>query len=484
MISLKFFLYLFAAGASIFFILNDTIISHVSNPPDFEQVLETEEPPFSSVFNVTEPPEIQKQCVLPKLDPWDLSIKRFFNSHKNPKSNCKPSFQQRSSIDSNGILHINDSITNKTENESCFFRCLFAIDDRTLDFGNWTRIDRIEGARPKCDVFDVQCSAGENITYKFLHSQIYEEDREPQNANRPPNAPDVHVIVVDSVSMSQFFRSMPITTHYLRTEMDAVIFPYLNKVGLNSRPNAYGFLMGERAEALPANPWGKENNHGRSNELCTNALDKENFIIYDFQKRGYRTMMNEDWAIGIFNWPHCKGFTHKPADHFMKPFALRYDGGKRYKDTELKKNLFSRSCLEQHDYMLNTLEEYINKYPNQPKFSLSWMTAIAHDDLNGLYHVDEQFKEFFARVKSKLSNSYFILMGDHGGRTGRVRQTLVGELEDNNPFFIMMLPEKLRGNTDITTQLYKNSKEIITHYDLYATFLEIANVRHFLKFYN
>lgn len=39
-----------------------------------------------------------------------------------------------------------------------------------------------------------------------------------------------------------------------------------------------------------------------------------------------------------------------------------------------------------------------------------------------------------------------------------------------------MLPEKLRANSDITTQLYKNSKQIITHYDLYATFLEIANV--------
>lgn len=67
-------------------------------------------------------------------------------------------------------------------------------------------------------------------------------------------------------------------------------------------------------------------------------------------------------------------------------------------------------------------------------------------------------------------------MGDHGGRTGKVRQTLVGELEDNNPFLIFMVPERLRGKTDIMTQLYKNSKEIITHYDLYATFLEIAAV--------
>jgi hypothetical protein len=67
-------------------------------------------------------------------------------------------------------------------------------------------------------------------------------------------------------------------------------------------------------------------------------------------------------------------------------------------------------------------------------------------------------------------------MADHGGRTGSVRQTIVGETEDNNPFFTIILPEKLRSNADMISQLYKNSREIITHYDLYATFLEIANV--------
>ncbi|KAI6190394.1 hypothetical protein M3Y97_00112900 [Aphelenchoides bicaudatus] len=472
MISLKFFLYIFAAGASIFFILNDTIISRV-RPPDFE-VLETEEPPFLSIFNTTVAPEPSQHCALPKLDPWDQSIKQFFDSHKDPKSHCKPVFERRSSVSSDGILLVNDSKNGTIEDENCYYRCLYAVDDRNLRFGNWTIIrNKTEGATPQCDVFDVQCTVGNNVTYKFLHSQIFEEELPPGQI--PIEAPDVHIIVIDSVSMSQFFRSMPITTHYLRTENDAIVFPHLNKVGLNSRPNAYGFLMGERSENLERNPWGQEHLHGRGNELCQNALDKENFVVFDFQKRGYRTMMNEDWAIGIFNWPNCKGFTRKPADHFMKPFALRYDGRDLYKDKELRKDLFSRSCLEQHDYMLDTLEDFLNKYPNQPKFSLSWMTAIAHDDWNGLYHVDDQFKKFFVRNKQKLSNSYVILMGDHGGRTGKVRQTLVGELEDNNPFFVVMLPEQLRGNTDITTQLYRNSKEIITHYDIYATLLEIAN---------
>jgi type I site-specific restriction endonuclease len=42
---------------------------------------------------------------------------------------------------------------------------------------------------------------------------------------------------------------------------------------------------------MPPNPWGKGNPHGRNTELCENALDKENFIIFDFQKKGYKTMV-------------------------------------------------------------------------------------------------------------------------------------------------------------------------------------------------
>lgn len=41
----------------------------------------------------------------------------------------------------------------------------------------------------------------------------------------PPNSPSVHIIVLDSVSTSQFIRSMPLTLNYLRTEMDVILFP-------------------------------------------------------------------------------------------------------------------------------------------------------------------------------------------------------------------------------------------------------------------
>ena len=67
-------------------------------------------------------------------------------------------------------------------------------------------------------------------------------------------------------------------------------------------------------------------------------------------------------------------------------------------------------------------------------------------------------------------------MGDHGLRVGAIRSTSVGELEENNPMLILTLPQRLRNNSDLRQQLEANSRLLITHFDLYATFVEIAHV--------
>lgn len=55
---------------------------------------------------------------------------------------------------------------------------------------------------------------------------------------------NVYIMLLDAVSMSQFHRAFPLTHKFLEQEMGAIEFKYLNKVGENSRPNAYAFLMG------------------------------------------------------------------------------------------------------------------------------------------------------------------------------------------------------------------------------------------------
>lgn len=77
-------------------------------------------------------------------------------------------------------------------------------------------------------------------------------------------------------------------------------------------------FLDERALNLSNNPWGNETLGGRDEELCQKSLTDETFIGYDFTKSGYKTLINEDWSTGIFNWPNCVGFTEPPVDHFLK----------------------------------------------------------------------------------------------------------------------------------------------------------------------
>ncbi|KAH7724808.1 Protein R03G8.3 [Aphelenchoides avenae] len=102
------------------------------------------------------------------------------------------------------------------------------------------------------------------------------------------------------------------------------------------------------------------------------------------------------------------------------------------------------------------------------------MSYLAHDDVNGLYHVDHEWHRFLRNYKKQLKNSFLFVMGDHGIRFGSIRNTKQGELEDNNPAMLVVVPEHLRYNTQLMENLRNNSRNLVTHYDTYATMLNIA----------
>lgn len=68
------------------------------------------------------------------------------------------------------------------------------------------------------------------------------------------------------------------------------------------------------------------------------------------------------------------------------------------------------------------------------------------------------------------------IMGDHGLRMTKFRQTEIGAIEDNNPGLFVVLPEKMRKNEEVRRIMDENAKKMITHFDLYATFVNIARV--------
>ncbi|EJW79236.1 hypothetical protein WUBG_09857 [Wuchereria bancrofti] len=62
--------------------------------------------------------------------------------------------------------------------------------------------------------------------------------------------PGVFMLVLDSTSSSSGIRTIMETNQVLRQFYDATTFYYHNKVGLNSRPNAFAMFSGTRISQL------------------------------------------------------------------------------------------------------------------------------------------------------------------------------------------------------------------------------------------
>ncbi|KAE9414286.1 hypothetical protein Angca_000161, partial [Angiostrongylus cantonensis] len=181
-------------------------------------------------------------------------------------------------------------------------------------------------------------------------------------------------------------------------------------------------------------------------------------------------MTAQDFDVGMAYYPNCLGFNRTEADHIWRPFELRI-----WKSDSLKKS-FDESCSERHLEMMDYLEKFMRAYPGTPKVAQVWPTTLAHETLKNLYHADEQFLAFFKKNRELIDQSFFIMVGDHGPRREGIGETRLGQYENLNPFLIVLIPSKYR-NTSIHHQLYKKSNELITHFDLHATLMDILKVR-------
>ncbi|KAH7687786.1 Protein K03A11.4, partial [Aphelenchoides avenae] len=407
-------------------------------------------------------------CKLPKLDPLDASILGFLNPAYNPLAGCNVTFVPKTRV-RNGRIELIPELSNGAR--GCEFRCHYPKDDYHARLGQWKDISKT----PDCDVVEVRCRDDSgSVSYEYVHTQIFvprpaveatpASHGKSQILSRPP---DVHLLILDSVSSPQFMRSMPKSLRFLEEEMGEINFRHVSKVGQNSRPNAYALFFGK--QPLTEDEW----------EYCRTPLDDEPFVGFEFKRRGYKTMMAEDWALGVLMWPDCKAFTRTPVDHYMRPLQLLYgriDPNEARTDDQIKWNdkLFNERCRGTHLYLLDYLKDFLDAYPDEPKFSITWPVDLAHDNVNGVYELDEPFLRFLQQYKEKLNNAFFFVMGDHGFRRGGIRETKQGEVEDNNPAMVLVVPEHLRKNRKLIANLKANSKHLMTHYDTHTTLVNIA----------
>ncbi|GMR39813.1 hypothetical protein PMAYCL1PPCAC_10008, partial [Pristionchus mayeri] len=354
------------------------------------------------------------------------------------------------------------------EIDQCEARCLEFQTDHSYAAQPW--INLMKDYAFKCDIVEARCLMNGTTVYNFLHTHIVPKRKPYRKIMK--SAPSIYVIVIDSLGASHARRVFPKTIKYLQEEFGAVDLKFMNKVGENSRPNGLAFMTGKSVTDMKRNLLGLPTVYRdwTMEESCEMHQDGRGFILQEFEKLGYTTLVAEDWHDGLFNWPGCVGFKKQPATHYMRPFQLRY--GKE-KPTQLLQHQGSSNCFEPHLFLNDFVEKFIRAYPRfTPKMAFTWASYLSHDDSDAAFHADSQYKDFFERNRDEFDNSFVFLMGDHGMRYGKVRYTEFGKKDMNNPFVSISIPRNLRSS-EAYLNLKHNSDELLTFFDLFETLVDI-----------
>ncbi|KJH43153.1 hypothetical protein DICVIV_10842 [Dictyocaulus viviparus] len=412
-----------------------------------------------------------------------MRVVQFVDQDYDPLQNCDRSFVPMTKL-KNGILKTT------VQNVTCWGRCLTRKNELRNVIGRWMKANKTNF---RCDVIESLCTDRNGTdVYQMVHAQIVEKGTKDEY-KRKENQYDVYVILLDSIAATQATRSLPRTLQFFEKSMQAVSFPHVNKVGLNSRPNGVALWFGKQMEKIDRTLFGLPpvNPDWTSETFCSRYMDNETFLLKEFSEKGYKTLLAEDWMQGTLNWPNCWGFKAQPTDHYMRLYKndlldelIRNESNSIYfrpfqvaierNATKLLKETYNiANCVEQHKDILRYLQDFMHSYKAQPKIGWIWLTMLGHDSEDGVTHADSDFQRFLLNNKRKLDNSFVIFLGDHGLRGGKVTRTKLGNIEMSNPFFSISIPKKLRQSTTILETLRENAARLQTHYDIRATFLDI-----------
>ncbi|KAE9418207.1 hypothetical protein Angca_000965, partial [Angiostrongylus cantonensis] len=419
-------------------------------------------------------------CPFELPDPWDSAILKYVDVKYGFLKDCAPN------VTLQPITELKNATVTIKEHEgfSCEARCINYVDDNNYEATGWKSIEKNEF---KCDFVETSCRSN-TTTNRFIHTQISEQTSPNEKILNSLENLDVHLIVIDSVASTQIIRlvALPRTINFLLHGMGAIEFRKFNKVGSNSRPNAFATLLGKTTEAVVRTQMNLPTIEAdfTYKQLCKQYLDDYPYIPLEYMKAGYKTFGGEDYVTSVLNYPDCYGMKRKQFHHiyrtknkvqgtrhltyfiillkfllFLKcrPFYLRLS-----KDDELKSIHEKSVCRESRnnvvDYLSKFLDSYkVNLFLGLSKFSLSWLVDLAHDNTHDLYRADYDLYEFFVSNRDAEANTDF------------------GKQEGNNPFLYVITPRNLR-HTTIYNQLRRNSEELVTHHDLHSTFKDILYV--------
>lgn len=304
--------------------------------------------------------------------------------------------------------------------------------------------------------------------YKEYHATVIpklleetEEQDGPEKNDKLQDQSNVVLIMLESQSAANAERNMKHTFQYLRERESSFIFKGHSIVGDGTTDQLCAMLVGQLEKDLP---------DALKSTQDSVYVDDWPFIFTHFRERGYMTLFSEDDInFSAFNY-RLNGFKDPPTNHYARVFwqaaapsmeDWRCVGGKPI-----------------HKGNLDYAESFFDAYPNRPKFSVTVLSALTHNNMNNIQYIDEDLRQFLINMDTKghLRNTFIFIVGDHGIRAAAFRASFAGWLEERLPFFSLSVPASfLRSNPNMREAINRNTDSLTSHFDIYATMRNILD---------
>ena len=422
----------------------------------------------------------QHTCKLPKLNPWDPSIRHLLEDVGDDPG-CRNGFPAPAfDVVANRLVltgEVNaDEVDFKQVNVETIHRN--DEDDNNVHFrnqgnpftGNLSSDDfNISNIINASDFFKLTYTmkTGKENTHYFARvvpqldamreARLVREGIERQGK---PEGLKLNVVMLgfDSLSAASFRRKMPKSLDFLKTSLKTFSISGQTVIGDGTTPALTAMLTGLYETEAPEGRQGFDNSA---------PVDKWPWLMKLYKEHGYVTMMAEDDPLmGAFNL-RLKGFKDPPANHYVRPFWLALEENNERDEP----GLCSRSTF-MTNFTLDYVLSFFTAYPDNLKFAFAFMSYLAHAHPNHLSFADNDLLRVLRTfVKHKYhENTVIVIFGDHGSRNDDVRNTMQGKLEERLPWLSISVPEWIEEKyPDITSALKQNQDILSTPFDLHAT---------------
>lgn len=409
-------------------------------------------------------------CKIPKLDPYDHSVKHLIRQREPYACGGDPAFMVTLP---NATITVNETVLNEAykipfRDLSCFYNPIYRTKDsreRGISFGNLTKLKF--GVPLEHEFIKVQCDLGSKTFTQYVPLVPIkpEVEKRASKAREKTDTDSLNVILIgiDSVSKLNFLRHFKRTHRFLVSKMSAFDMKGYTKVGDNTFPNLVPLLTGHFVEHY----W---------NETLRNVMtfDHLDFVWKAYSERGYRTFYAEDSPYsGTFNYLK-KGFKNPPTDYYYRTMALAVE------NSDLKKQS-SNYCLNDQleiDIIYRYLKDFARTMEDRPYFAFAMVSTMTHDYVNEAGYVDEPTYRLLSDLwaDGAMNKSIVVVFSDHGIRFGQIRETYIGKFEERMPFMYVSLPGWfLEKHEDMSRSIKTNRNRLITLFDVHATLYHLLN---------